>query len=304
MKFRRAFTLLEILVVLSIIGVLTSYFLVGLSDSILAGKIKVEDAALATIRADIERSFDSDDYSQVNIAAFSGEVPNTVSATTFNTSPDGTYSAMADTDWYAKVARGRGIGYSTAAPTRTSQPAIGDLLYNDFNRARLLIAGPTSETGHQRFLLISIEARPEQLVLPTYDGAGWFDAVWNTDWNTKTGQLPSYWTSRLTTAQTSAWNGDSRGSKLFRLRVVKINVPRFNVTISNTHPTSNGYVYYNGTATTGTLVTVAAGAGVRVISNILAGRTVTVLTGSTLATAGQTNQFQLRQNTDITVQSL
>ena len=82
--------------------------------------------------------------------------------------------------------------------------------------------------------------------MPENDGTtAWFNAIWNTEWNTRYGTVPSYWSTILTPTQVAAWNGDANGSNLYRLRVIRIVLPRYVISISNTHPTANGYVYYN-----------------------------------------------------------
>ena len=178
---------------------------------------------------------------------------------------------------------------------------MASLVFNSYNRSRLLFLGP-SETNQQRFLLVSIMARTEQLVMPENDGtAAWFNAIWNTEWNTRYGTVPSYWSTILTAAQVAAWNGDAHGSNLYRLRVVRIVLPRYILSVSNTHPTANGYVYYNESGSP--LLTSAANSGVTVSPGIMGGRVVRIFKGASLATAAQTSQFTLRENTDILIQN-
>ena len=299
MRPKQAFTLIELLGVLLILALLTSITLPGLNQRIISAKIENEDARLEVIRNEILRSLDSDDFEQLNIASLAGEVPTGAALTSFSASTTALYTSTGTSDWFGKIARIRGATVTAAAPTRTAQPAVAEVLLNNFDQPRMLFAGP-SEPGKQRFLLVSLEARTEQVQMPVYEATpAWFNAIWDHEWNTTSGGLPSYWMSRLTPAQLNAWAGNSAGTLTNRLRVVKITVPRFKLNISNTHPATNGYVYYNGSAQ---VITANAGSGVTVSPEILAGRTVRVLKGATLASASEMSRFQLRQNTDILIQ--
>jgi hypothetical protein len=113
--------------------------------------------------------------------------------------------------------------------------------------------------------------------------------------------VPSYWGAILTPAQVAAWNGGSTGSNLYRLRVVRIVVPRYVLSVSNTHPTANGYVYYN--ESTSPLLTSAANSGVTLSPGIMGGRVIRIYKGAAVGTATLTSQFTLRENTDILIQN-
>jgi prepilin-type N-terminal cleavage/methylation domain-containing protein len=297
----RGFTLLEILGVLLIVGLLAMMTLPGLARSQIDSQMSAEDRMLALMQQDMVRSFDSEDFSNVNLAAFAGEVPATVTPTGFSSTVAPNYTATNPSDWFAKLAAVRGQAVSGSAPSVTNQPALASLLFNYYGRSRLLFAGPT-EANQQRFLLVSIMARTEQLVLPENNGtAAWFNALWNTEWNTRYGAVPAYWSTILTAAQVAAWNGDNHGSNLYRLRVVRIVLPRFALSISNTHPTANGYIYYNGSASP--LITANANSGATVSSGILGGRVIRIFKGGSAATATQTHQFTLRENSDVLIQN-
>jgi prepilin-type N-terminal cleavage/methylation domain-containing protein len=297
----RGFTLIEILGGLMIAGLLAAIAAPGIFQRYISDQAKTEDQTLALIQQDIVRSFDSEDLANTNIASLSTDVPTGVPTTNFSTSVAPTYTATSTSDWFAKVAAIRGMAASSAPPDSAHQPALASIVFNPYSRTRLLFSGPT-EANQQRFVLISLMARSEQLVLPANDGtAAWFNALWNTEWNSQYGTAPSYWAGILTPAQLAAWNGDAHGSNLYRLRVVKIVLPRYVLTVSNTHPTANGYVYYNESGSP--LLTSTAGSGVTVSSGILGGRVVRVFKGAAVATATQTNQFTLRENTDILIQN-
>lgn len=298
---RRAFTLIELLGALFIVGLLAAMMLPGQVRRYLDEQMAAEDQMLALMKQDIVRSFDSEDFANLNLAALPGEIPAGISPTTFSTTVGPSYTGTSASDWFAKLAAIRGTAVTSGPPTAGSQPILANLIFNSYSRSRLLIAGP-NEANQQRFLLISLMARPEQLILPENDGtAAWFNAIWNTVWNTRAGTVPSYWNGRLTAAQTTAWNGDNTGSNLYRLRVVQIVLPRFTLNISNTHPTANGYLYYQGSATP--LITSNANSGVTLSPPILGGRVIRVFKGGSIAAATEANRFTLRENTDILIQN-
>jgi hypothetical protein len=105
--------------------------------------------------------------------------------------------------WHARAASRRKSG---AAPTPAVQPELARIAFNSLGNPRLLIAGPV-EAGRQRFLLVSLMARSDQLVLPAYESsAAWFDAIWHNDFESRTATPPAYWSGRLTPAQLAAWS--------------------------------------------------------------------------------------------------
>ncbi len=297
---RAGFTLIEVLGALLVIGLLAAIALPGTVRRYVDVQMTAEDRMLELMRQDIVRSFDSEDFTNVNIAAFTGEIAPSLTPTGFSATVNPAYAATNPSDWFAKLAASRGTAVTSAPPLAANQPALANLLLNSYGRARLLIAGPT-EANQQRFVLISLMARTEQLSLPEIDGtSAWFEAIWSTEWNTRYGQTPGYWGGLLTPAQQAAWNGDPEGGNLYRLRVVKIVLPRYVITVSNTHPTANVYLYYNGI---GPVITSLAGTGVTVSSGVLGGRVVRIFKGATGFAPTQTSKFTLRENTDVLVQN-
>ncbi|MFI5338065.1 MAG: prepilin-type N-terminal cleavage/methylation domain-containing protein, partial [Opitutales bacterium] len=241
---RSAFTLLEMLAVAAIITLLALAALPGAIQRLVEAQLAGEDAALESLRKDIVRSLDSSDFANLNILA-SSDTPGTVTPTSFTGNPDAAFTTTAAADWFAKLAAVRGSAFTASAPTQSSQPALADILFNRYSRARLLVLGP-AEANQQRLLLVSLMAPAVQLVMPVNDGsAAWFNTVWNTNWDSRSAALPAAWTASLTAAQVAAWNGtSSSGSRLPRLRVVRLTVPKYTLNISNTHPTNNAYLFY------------------------------------------------------------
>lgn len=296
---RSAFTLLEMLAVAAIITLLAIAALPGAIQRMVDAQLAGEDAVLESLRKDIVRSLDSSDFANINILAVSNAA-GAVTPTNFTGNPDAAFISTSANDWFAKLAAVRGSTFTTGAPTQANQPALADILFNRFGRARLLVPGP-DEGSQQRLLLISLMAPAAQLAMPASDGtAAWFNTVWNTNWDSRSATLPAAWTAALTGAQAAAWNGSSSsGTRLPRLRVVRITVPKYVLNISNTHPTSNAYIYFNADLDR---IDVPAGSGTVVSGPILAGRLIRVLRGATLGTATETNRIYLRDNTDVLVQ--
>ena len=84
----------------------------------------------------------------------------------------------------------------------------------------------------------------------------------------------------------------------------RILCPKYGLTLNNTHPTDNCYVYFNlnGMTAGGTAVS-AANSGVVTVPGILAGRLIQAYRGSTPPPTAQLfSQFILRDNAEITVQ--
>jgi len=296
----RAFSLLEIVLVLFILGILVAAIAPSLREVIERGRRDAEAKALDELAATLATTFDATDLTNDNIAAMPGTIGPADTATRFSSSTTATSATTAATDWFAKVARARGLTPQIGvAPTTAAQPALAQIAYNPVGNPRLLFAGP-SESGRQRFLLVSLTARSDQLVLPPYDAsASWFDALWNNDWESRTAQPPAYWTGTLTPAQLAAWTQGSSGlTQVYRLCVRRIVLPKFTVTVNNNHATDSAFVSFNNVSPA---FTATANSGANVTPEILGGRLITINRGTNLPGV-QALQFRLRENATITVQ--
>jgi hypothetical protein len=161
---------------------------------------------------------------------------------------------------------------------------------------------------------MSLMAPPGQLAIPALPNPSnlqdpadlaLFNDIWNTNWAGPAAQLPATWTAALTPAQAQAWLGAPSGSgRLWQLCVQRIVCPKFTMTVNDTHPTDNCYVYYNINGTTaGGTAAVPANSGVVVIPGVLFGRLIQAYRGSAPPPTGTLfSQFTLRDNCEITVQ--
>lgn len=296
----RGFSLLEIVLVLFIFGILAAAMAPSVRDIVEKGRREAEVRTLDELANTVTASFENTDLTNLNVAALPGAIGASDTATVFSTATSGGYATTATADWFAKVARLRGIAPQMGvAPSPSAQPELARIAFNPLGNMRLLIAAP-DEGGRQRFLLVSLMARSDQLALPAYEAnSTWFDAVWNHDWESRTATLPSYWTSRLSAAQVAAWSAGSGGTtQAHKLCVRRIVLPKFRITVNNNHPTEQAFVSFNNTAAA---YVAAANSGAGVTPEILGGRLVSINRGPT-APGVETLRFFLRENATVTVQ--
>ena len=302
--------MIEILIVASIITILLGTLGYRFASSFLIrGATATEDAALANLKVDIENSFEARELSTLNLGvvsnpgmvaggALTDDLDATITATTFSTSTAPSYGAITGSEWFARIARLRGHAVAVGgAVSKSSQPALYDLLFTASDRPRLLIKGP-AEPHQQRYILMSVVGRFDELVLPAYQNTkAWFDDIWDTRWERTDATLPATWTAALTPAQAAAWNIDSPGrSRLPRLRVVRITQRRHDLVVNCLHPTDQVWVAYNTLTTYTPGVTAApptafaAGSGANTVSGVLEGRVVRLWVGATWAGAKPAEQ--------------
>lgn len=296
----RAFSLLEIVLVLFVLGIVAAAVAPSLREVIERGRRDAEANALQELARAIESTFDATDLTGENVAAVAGSIGPSDVATRFSTSTSATSATTAAADWFAKVARAKGITPQIgAAPTAAAQPALAQIAFNALGNPRLLFAGPL-EAGRQRFLLVSLAARSGLLALPPYEAnAAWFNALWNHDWESRTSPLPAYWNARLAPAQVAAWTAGGGGlTQVHRLCVRRIVLPRFTVTVNNNHPADSAFVSFNNVSSA---FTAPPNSGANVTPEILGGRLITIHRGTSLPGV-EALRFRLRENATITVQ--
>jgi prepilin-type N-terminal cleavage/methylation domain-containing protein len=299
-RVRRAFTLLEVVLALFILASLAATLTPSITEIVNRNRIEGEKRTLGDLADTVTTSFENTDLTNLNIAALSGTIGPTDSPTAFSVSTELPYIKTLNTDWFAKVAKLRGLTPQAGfPPTPAVQPALAQIAFNPLGNPRWLFAGP-SEPGRQRFLLVSLMARNEQLRLPVYEAnATWFDAIWNHDWESRTATLPAYWPGCLGAAKAAAWTQGNAGlTQVYRLCVRRIVLPKFTVTVNNNHPTNNAYLSFNGTSNA---FTAAANSGATSTAEILGGRLITVNQG-TAWPGVQALQFRLHENATVTVQ--
>lgn len=303
MNTARAFTLIEALIVVAIMAIVATITFSDSLEAVIRKKVENEDQALALIERDIRASFENPDFSETNIASLDKEIGSGDLPTTFSTSTNPSYTNTSKTDWFAKVARIRGTSVDTSKPpTRNQQPELSRILYNSTGHARLLVAH-TQEQDKQRFMLISLMAHPDELSMPAYDGSdAWFDAIWNTDFTNRAQRLPNELQTSLTREQVDQWNGDTSGTNLYHLRVKRITLPRYTITINNNHPSKAAWISANGGQYN---LMSAANSGSITSTRLLGGRQIRVTCGDQTqpGTAQQTHLFLLREDAIIDVDS-
>lgn len=298
LHLRHAFSLLEVILVLAIFGALAGALVPSVRDVIERTRRDAEAKTLDELMNTITTSFESTDLSTLNLAALPGTIGVADTPTSFSTATSGLYGTTSSADWFAKVARHRGVTPSIGT-NPLAQPELARIAFNPLGNARWLFAAP-SENGRQRFLLVSLMARPEQLNVPAYAAtAAWFDAIWNHDWESRSGTLPPLWSAQLSAAQVNAWTQSGNGlAWTNRLVVRRIVLPKFRVTVNNNHASENAYLAFNNTS--GAFVA-NAGSGVNITPEILSGRVVSVFRGPS-APGVEALRFTLRENATVTLQ--
>ncbi len=296
----KAFSLLELVLVLFVLGILAATLAPSIKEIVFRHQLTAEARNLDALANTIEDSFDHTDLTNLNLAALPGTIGSSDDATAFSTSTRQPYITTAANDWFAKVARLRGLTPQVGqAPSATVQPELARIAFNAFGNPRLLFTGP-DEAGRQRFLILSLAARTDQLVLPDYEtGAAWFDAIWDHDWESRTAELPAYWVGRLSPAETAAWlEGDAGMTRVHRLGVRRIVLPKFTVTVNNNHATDQAFVSFNHLSPA---FTAPANSGANVTPEILGGRLVTLNRGPAWPGV-EALRFHLRENATVTLQ--
>ena len=305
-KKSRAFTLIEILTVAFIATLVVGIILPpSLSSYIIRQRIAKEDAILAQLKATIETSFETRDLDTFNVSALPGEIDGASHATGFSSSMTPSYATIDGYEWFSRVARARGFSVTPGqAVSKSSQPAIYDLAFNDVDRPRLLLVGP-AESNQQRYMLVSCIGRDDELILPAFQNtAQFFNDIWNTPWDRFDATLPASWSSALTAAQVANWTSDTPGkTRLHRLRVVRITQRRFEVVVNSNHPTDSVWVRWNNDNAQFTLAPSTGNWSSlsTPIATILAGRILNIYVGDIFSNAKKT-EITVRERTVFTSQ--
>lgn len=296
----RGFSLLEIVLVLFVLGIIAAAMGPAVRDVVERARRDAEAKTLDELAATISSSFEQTDLTNLNVAALPGTIGAGDTATVFSTATSGGYASTNATDWFAKVGRLHGLSpQAGVAPSAGAQPELARIAFNPLGNARFLFAGP-SEAGRQRFLLVSLMARSDQLTLPAYEANGaWFDAIWANDWESRTASPPAYWLGRLTPTQLAAWSqGNAGTTQVHKLCVRRIVLPKYRVTVNNNHLTDAAFVSFNNTPNA---FTAPAASGANVSPEILGGRLVIINRGS--AWPGiEALRFNLHENPTVTLQ--
>lgn len=297
-RVSRGFSLLEIVLVLFVLGALAAALTPSVRDLIESRRREAEARSLDELAGTITASFENTDLTNLNVAALPGTIAATDSPTVFPASTTAPYATTDNAAWFVKVARLRGLTPQLGT-NPSAQPELARLVFNPLGNPRLLFAGP-DETGRQRFLLVSLAARSEQLAPPAYEAsAAWFDAIWNNDWESRTATVPTLWQSRLTAAQLAAWSQGSGGlTQVHRFLVRRIVLPKYRVTVNSNHPTEQAFVSFNNTPNA---FTAAANSGAASTPEILGGRLITINRG-TAWPGVEALRFHIRENATVTVQ--
>lgn len=296
----RGFSLLEIVLVLFVFGLLAAALTPSVRDVVEKGRREAEVRSVDELANTIVASFESTDLTNLNVAALPGTIGASDTATIFCSSTSANYGNTASADWFAKVARLRGVTPQVGqAPTPVAQPELARIAYNALGNPRFMIAAP-DEIGRQRFLILSLMARSDQLTLPAYESnSAWFDAIWNNDWESRTAGPPAYWAGRLTPGQLASWSQGPAGlTQANRLVVRRIVLPKYRITVNNNHPSEQAFVSFNNTAVA---FTAPANSGATVTPEILGGRLITINRGTALPGV-EALRFQLRENSTVTLQ--
>lgn len=292
------FSLLEVVLVVFVLAMIAAALAPSAKEIGERGRLEAEAKALAELERTIVASFEEGDLPNLNVAAVPGQIGPSDTPTTFSTATSGTYGNTQPSDWYAKVARLRGLTpqFGTAP---ASQSELARITRNAVGNTRWLFVGP-AEVGRQRFLLVSLMGRSDQLAMPAYEAnAAWFDAIWNNEWEGRSATPPAYWAGRLTPAQLAAWNeGTSGMTRTHLLRVRRIVLPKFRVAVNNNHPAESAFVSFNGVSPA---FTAPAASGASTTPEILGGRLVTVHRGTTWPGV-EALRFRLHENPTVTLQ--
>ena len=309
--------LIMTLLAVAILAVLAGMIVPVMQNRIDDLRLSGERDALGSLASDISATFDSTSY-DLNISALPNTgLPAGTTFTTFNSASDlqgGAYSASYIVDgagWQARLAARRGMTAPTAGTTIV--PATGSefsrLVFNSFGTQRCLLVGPSGESGRQRYLLVSLMAPAFRgLVFPSGDPTQLFNAIWDQGWESSTAQIPSLWSTGLSTAAAASWNAVSTGNRTNAARfvVARVTQPKYTFLLANNStsdtawvdigPLGNAMVALPGSGVTSS----ASVAGLS--SGILQGRLIVIRRGADAASATEVQRFFIYADVSVTLQ--
>lgn len=305
------FTLIAVLIAIIVVGLLAGMIGPSVFSALDAADLKAEKEAVASMKTDVESSFNETDFTR-NIGAISGTGLGTSSAvaTTFasSTNPGASIANTVTTAAYAwqnKLCLVRGSSLTNGSVLARDSDPTG-VYFNRAGWTRIMIIGPTNESS-QRYLLISmLTPAHRQLTFPT--GATTFDEIWNNSWEAAGSTAPSAWSSRLTAAQYALWNEVTvnKRTNAARVLVQRITQGKYTLTIVNNHPTDTAWVDIGPitnaiVATPNSGVTTSASI-TELATGIPSGRQVVVRRGTAIGTAVEVQRFLITAPITVTVQ--
>jgi len=318
MKGARAEFLLMLLVAVAILGVLAGILAPVLSNKLDDAQIRAEAETLRSLRRDFEATFDSVDFSAQNESSIAGD--GLAAGTAFTTFDPATGLAQRifapgvvvdPSGWVTKLAIKRGVTSFVAGATYTalSQNQYSSIAFNPYGVQRCVVAGPTTEPGQQRYLLISLMVPPyRSMAFPSSDATQTFDSIWDQSWDSTQAQAPASWGANLSAAQVALWNTASYNNRTnaSRLLVERIVQPKYSLTLANNSPTDTAWVDIGSAANA---LVAAPNSGTALSSSapgfatgILAGRLIVVRRGAGPSTAYEVQRFFLYSDVNLTVQ--
>lgn len=264
---RRAFTLVELIAVMTIIAILAGVSALPMLGLIEQARYKAERDHLATLANEARMSFRQDDLDK-NLSALKPDLPGTLPHyVTIGTPPPPVNPALFDAQipaageivnehaWYARLTKLRGQTLY-AGRLNDQNGDIRSIAYNSYHRRRVMLAGPL-EKGRQRYIILSFMFQDGPL-LPAAPadgrlkdmGAGevsnpdyetWFNAIYDAEWGDKAHSPPAAWDAGAQAAWSDGYRGRNYMQRVIAQRIVQ---PRYQVTVNNN---SHGYDQPGGT---------------------------------------------------------
>ncbi len=307
-----------LLVAVAIVGILAGILAPVLANKLDDAQIRAETDTLRSLRRDFEATYDSTDFNGQNVASIAGDglppgtvftafdLGDAVAARVFATS-----IVVDPAGWVTKLAAKRGVtsyvpGASYTFLTQNQYTAVA---FNAYGAQRCLVIGPTSESGRQRYLLMSLMVPPYRvLAFPAADATQTFNSIWDQSWEYTQSQAPVLWGTLLTPAQLALWNTQSSANRTnaSRLLVERIVQPKYSLTLANNSQTDTAWVdvgpAVNAIVAGPNSGTVSSGSVAGFSNGILSGRLIVVRRGPGAASAYEVQRFFLYSDVNLTVQ--